>query len=134
MDGYCRGGHTKYSMKVHLIFVTKYRRKVFRSVRQADTVKQFLYGAARGQDYKILQLETDQDHVHILLEYSPKAAVSDIVKNLKQCSTYQMWKHYPEQLAKQYWKKQILWSDGYFACSIGQVSQKTIEEYIRNQG
>ena len=75
-------------------------------------------------------METDKDHVHILLEYSPKISVSDIVRQLKQYSTYQMWNYHKEYLSNQYWKNKILWSDGYFACSIGQV----IKKYIQNQG
>lgn len=121
-------------MKVHLILVTKYRKKIFRSYKRADDVKQSLYDTVKKYGYKIIQIETDKDHVHILLEYSPKVSVADIVKQLKQYSTYQMWKYHEEYLSKQYWKHKILWSDGYFACSIGQVSQEIIERYIQNQG
>lgn len=134
MDDYNRGGHSKYSMKVHLILVTKYRKKIFRSDKCTEDVKQFLYNATQKHGYEIIQMETDKDHVHILLGYSPKVSVSDIVKQLKQYSTYQMWNYHKEYLSKQYWKHKILWSDGYFACSIGQVSQKIIEKYIQNQG
>lgn len=134
MDDYNRGGHSKYSMKVHLIFVTKYRKKIFMSGRRADDVKQFLYDASGKYGYRIIQMETDKDHVHILLEYNPKVSVSDIVRQLKQYSTYQMWNYHIECLSRQYWKHKILWSDGYFACSIGQVSQEIIEKYIQNQG
>ena len=133
MDGYSRGGHSKYSMKVHVIFVTKYRKKLFSSGKRSDDVKQFLYDVAKKHGYAIIQMETDKDHVHILLEYSPKVSVSDIVRQLKQYSTYQMWKLHEVYLSKQYWKRQILWSEGYFACSIGQVSQEIIERYIQNQ-
>ena len=45
-----------------------------------------------------------------------------------------MWEKYEKQLSKIYWKKRVLWSDGYFACSIGQVSQDVIEKYILTQG
>ena len=87
------------------------------------------------QDYYLSKaMETDKDHVHILLEYSPKISVSDIVRQLKQYSTYQMWNYHKEYLSNQYWKNKILWSDGYFACSIGQVSQEIIKKYIQNQG
>lgn len=134
MDGYSRGGHSKYSMKVHIIFVTKYRKKLFALGKYGDDVKQFLYDAAKKYGYTIIQMETDKDHVHILLEYSPKVSVSNIVKQLKQYSTYKMWMYHREFLSKHYWKRQILWSDGYFACSIGQVSQEIIERYIQNQG
>lgn len=114
MDDYNRGGHSKYSMKVHLIFVTKYRKKIFKFDKRADDVKQFLYDAAKKYGYEIIQMETDKDHVHILLEYSPKISVSDIVRQLKQYSTYQMWNYHKEYLSNQYWKNKILWSDGYF--------------------
>lgn len=122
MDNYNRGDHTKHSMKVHLIFVSKYRKKLFRSTKRADDVKQFLFESAGKYGCRIIQMETDIDHVHILIEYIPKIAVSEIVKHLKQHSTYMMWKYHSNYLSTQYWKKKALWSDGYFACSIGQAS------------
>ena len=67
MDDYNRGGHSKYSMKVHLIFVTKYRKKIFKSDKRADDVKQFLHDVVKKQSYEIIQMETDKDHIHILL-------------------------------------------------------------------
>lgn len=73
MDDYNRGGHSKYSMKVHLIFVTKYRKKIFKSDNRADDVKQFLYDIVKKYGYEIIQMKTYKDHVHILLEYSPKS-------------------------------------------------------------
>ena len=65
MDDYNRGGHSKYSMKVHLIFVTKYRKQIFKSGKRADDVKQFLYDAVKKYGYDTIQMETDKDHVHI---------------------------------------------------------------------
>lgn len=134
MDGYDRGGHTKYSLKAHLIFVTKYRKHTFTRKMHAECVKQFLYDAEKQYGCQIIQMETDKDHVHILLGYQPDKSVSNIVKYLKQYSTYQMWERNESFMSKQYWKRKILWSEGYFACSIGQVSQGVIEKYIQNQG
>lgn len=134
MDDYNRSRHAKYNMKAHLIFVTKYRKRVFSSERIADAVKQSLYEAAQKYGYSIIEMETDKDHVHILIDYNPKTAVSVIVKQLKMYSTGKMWQLCKNVLSRFYWKRKILWSEGYFACSIGQVSQKTIEMYIRNQG
>ena len=82
----------------------------------------------------IIQMETDKDHVHILLEYNTKNSIADMVKKIKQYSTHQMWCYHGKYLSKHYWKHKILWSDGYFPCSIGQVSQDIIEKYIQNQG
>ena len=57
MDVYNRGGRSKYSLKVHLIFVTKYRKKIFKSDKRVKDVKQFLYDATRKYGYEIIQME-----------------------------------------------------------------------------
>ena len=133
MDDYSRGGHTKYSMKAHVIFVTKYRKRILQGAI-ADDAKQSLHEAALRVNCRIIQMETDIDHVHILLEYSPKVSVSDIAHSLKQYSTHFVWMRHKDFLRQHYWKRRVLWSDGYFACSVGKVSQKTIELYIQHQG
>lgn len=117
-------------MKAHLIFVTKYRKKTFESDTRADDIKQFLYDATQKYSYKIIQMETDKDHAHILLEYNPKISIAEIVRQLKQYSTYHMWQRHRKYLSEQYWNHKTLWSDGYFVCSIGQVFQEIIEKYI----
>lgn len=133
MDDYDRGGHTKYSLLVHLIFVTKYRKPLFRG-KMDDDVKQYLFEAAQTVGVRIVKMETDRDHVHILLRYRPDMSISHIAGQLKQRSTHELWRAHARTLQRSYWKRQALWSDGYFACSIGQVSQKIIEQYIQNQG
>lgn len=134
MDGYRRGGHTKYSLKAHIIFVTKYRRRIFDRQPETRSVKELMYLAAENYDLNIIRMETDGDHIHMLIDFHPDMTISDIVKYMKQYSTYYMWKKHESVLRLYYWKRRILWSDGYFACSIGQVSQEIIEKYIENQG
>ena len=95
MSNYCRGGHSKYSLKVHLIFVTKYRKKIFNYKNIDEDVKQFFYDVSIKYHYKIIQMETDKDHIHILLEYNPNDKISEIVKYLKQYTTYMIWNKYP---------------------------------------
>ncbi|WP_455035395.1 transposase [Lachnoanaerobaculum gingivalis] len=56
-----------------------------------------------------------------------------VVDNTKE-TTHCLWVKYNSFLSKQYWKKHIFWSDGYFACSIGEVSSSTIQKYIESQG
>ena len=90
MDGYDRGNHTKYSLKVHLVFVTKYRKPIFHDPGRAENVKQFLYDVSKRYNYRIICMETETDHVHLLLAYGPNIRISDIVLHLKQYSTYQM--------------------------------------------
>ena len=78
----------------------------------------------------------DKDHIHILVQYSPTKSILEIVRHFKQISTYRIWRQNNNQtyLKKQFWKEKTFWGDGYFACSIGQVSKETIEKYIQNQG
>ena len=79
-------------------------------------------------------METEKDHIHFLLSYDTIDRVCDIVKIVKKETTYYLWHKYGSLLSKQYWKKKIFWSDGYFACSIGEVSSATIQKYIERQG
>lgn len=134
MDDYRRGGHTKYSLKAHIIFVTKYRRRIFDREPEDRSIKELMYLAAESFDLNIIRMEMDGDHIHMLIDFRPDMTISDIVKYMKQYSTYYMWKRHESVLRLYYWKRRILWSDGYFACSIGQVSQEIIERYIENQG
>ena len=89
---------------------------------------------ANTRGYEIIAMETDKDHIHFLLSYDATDRVCDIVKIVKQETTYYLWQKYNSVLSKQYWKKKIFWSDGYFACSIGEVSSATIQKYIESQG
>jgi putative transposase len=79
-------------------------------------------------------MEVDIDHIHFLIKSYPKYSISQIIRRLKVKSTILSWKKYYNILIKYYWKQRILWSDGYFVCTIGNVSKETIQQYIKNQG
>lgn len=119
---------------VHLIFAIKYRKKLL--IRYGAEVKQIFYDIAKEKDFEIVEMEIDKDHIHVLIRYPPTKSVVDIVKLLKQISTYRIWRQNSNDinLRKHFWKEQTFWSDGYFACSIGQVSIEAIREYIQEQG
>ena len=130
---YNRHNRRKYSLKVHIVLVTKYRKQLLKGVI-ADHVKQKILDIANTRGCEIIAMETDKDHIHFLLSYDTTDRVCDIVKIVKQETTYYLWQKYGTFLSKQYWKKKIFWSDGYFACSIGEVSSATIQKYIESQG
>ncbi len=88
----------------------------------------------KSSDFGIEIMETDKDHIHMLVRYPPNISVSSIVRRLKQCSTLSLWKQFSVMLAKQFWKEHTFWTDGYFACSVGNVSEEMLREYIENQG
>ena len=84
-------------------------------------MKDILYGISDISDFAVLEMEVAKNHVHILVESEPKISVLQIVRRLKQISTVKIW-------------KKTFWSDGYFACPIGNAIQETVRKYIQSQG
>ena len=130
---YIRHNRRKYNLKVHIVLVTKYRKQLLKGTI-ADDVKQKILDLCNSNGWNIIAMETDKDHIHFLIGYDTTYRVCDIVKVIKQQTTYHLWQKYSSFMSKQYWKKKIFWSDGYFACSIGEVSSATIQKYIESQG
>ncbi|WP_295094182.1 IS200/IS605 family transposase [uncultured Catenibacterium sp.] len=130
---YNRHNRRKYSLKVHIVLVTKYRKQLLKD-SIANDVKQKILDIAYTRGYEIIAIEIDKDHIHFLLSYDKADRVYDIVKIVKQETTYHLWQKYSSVLSRQYWKEKTFWSDGYFACSIGEVSSVTIQKYIESQG
>ena len=99
-----------------------------------DDIKQIFLSIASESDFELEVMESDINHIHFLIRYVPRWSIAQIVRRLKQESTRQIWLLHPTTLRKQYWYQKLLWSSGYFVCSIGETSPDTIREYILNQG
>jgi putative transposase len=125
--------HSKFLLKAHIVLATKYRKKLLKGVIEED-MKQQIFEISIGQKWSIDIMETDIDHIHILIDYEPVISIFQIVHRIKQLSTYRIWRIHEELLKQFYWKEKTFWSDGYFACSTGNASTETIMEYIRTQG
>ena len=82
----------------------------------------------------IRYMETDKDHIHYMIETEPTMSISKIVNLMKSYTTYHIWKRYPDYLRKYFWKEHTFWTDGYFVCSVGNVSEEMPRKYIENQG
>lgn len=91
---------------VHLIFVTKYRKKIVLGDFR-DAVKQYLFDTCVKNHWYVKRMETDQDHVYILLQYNPTDSITHIVSILKQHSTYLSWQQHSALLKQHYWKKHV---------------------------
>lgn len=130
---YNKKNRRKYQLKAHFVLVTKYRKKLLLGEIGTFT-KQCIYSIAAHNGWDIIAMETDEDHIHILLSYDTTDRVCDIVKKVKQITTYHLWGTHKRFLQTHYWKHHVFWSDGYFVCSIGDASSSTIEKYIAEQG
>ena len=82
----------------------------------------------------IRYMETDKDYIHYMIETEPTMSISKIVNLMKSYTTYHIWKRYPDYLRKYFWKEHTFWTDGYFVCSVGNVSEEMLRKYIENQG
>ena len=78
-------------------------------------------------------METDKDHIHYMIETEPTISISKVV-NLIKSYTYHIWKKHTEYLKNHFWKEHTFWTDGCFACSVGDVSEEMLKQYIENQG
>lgn len=129
--------HSKNLIMYHLIFVSKYRRKVFLNKDFAENLKSRFYEIAKKYDFSIDSLELDYskpDHVHVLVRSLPKLSPLQIVRILKQQTNIWAWKDYEKYLKTIYWKARHMWTRGYFCASVGNVSAENIAAYLEKQG
>ena len=124
----------KYLLQYHLISVCKYRKKLLSSQKISDSIKRLSLEICSRHDIVIKYMETDRDPIHYMLETNPNLSISKIVAILKGYTTFWIWREYPLELSKEFWREHTFWTDGYFVCSVGKVSEKILKEYIENQG
>lgn len=110
----------------------KYRKKMLWGQR-GEIMKEIIKGIEAESDFTIEIMEVDLDHIHMLIDYPPTLMVS-IVRRIKSMSTIRIWERLENYLRGQFWKERTFWSDGYFACSVGDASADTIRRYIEEQG
>ena len=131
--GYLCKNRSKFYLKIHLILVCKYRKKLLTQEIDRD-LKNIIDDISNMSDFKIDIMETDLDHMHLLLDITPNYSISSIVNRLKSISTNRIWRLHFAILKNHFWKENTFWSDGYFTCSVGDASPETIRRYIESQG
>ena len=124
------GRHCVFKMHVHLVFVAKYRRKVFDG-DAIDRMRRMFGKVCEDMEASLVEMDGEDNHVHLLVEYPPKLAVSVLVNGLKGVSSRLLRKERPD-LKKRYWKN-VLWSPSYFASSCGGAPISIIKQYIEQQ-
>lgn len=130
---YKKSSHSKCLLRYHFVLCTKYRHNILTGDISED-IKAILQDIANTEGYEIEIMETDLNHIHLLVEAKPTFSPYSIVHKIKFVSTFRIWKKYDELLQKYYWKEKTFWSDGYFVSSIGEANSETIKKYIAEQG
>jgi len=124
----------KCNLKIHLVMVTKYRKRLFINDELNLFMKNQMKLISMRYTFIIVEMESDINHMHLLITYPPTVTVSSIVRLLKQQSTYNIWLEFETILQNEFYKERTFWSDGYYVDSVGSTSEDNIIKYIRNQG
>ena len=130
-DDIRHGRHCVFNMHVHLVFVTKYRRGVFTKAILED-LQEIFSSVCADFEAALVEFDGEDDHVHLLVEYPPKVAVSKLVNSLKGVSSLLIRKKNYPSIKKKLWGN-ALWSPSYFAGSCGGAPIEIIRQYIEQQ-
>jgi putative transposase len=130
MRRYRLGAYTKTDLKVHLVWIPKYRKRVLIgevAVRARDVLRQI----AIEHEIEIITGKVSVDHIHMFISYRPTQNVSKIVQWLKGISSRILLSEF-SHLRRQFWGKH-LWARGYLAVSSGNITDEMIQQYIEEQ-
>jgi putative transposase len=127
--------HKSHNVSVlvyHLVFPTKYRRKVIDQTVD-ETIKTVCLEIEQRYEMWFLEIGCDRDHVHFLVQSVPSYNVVKLVTTIKSLTAREVFKLHP-QVKKRLWGGEF-WSDGYFASTVGQHGNEAmIGAYVREQG
>jgi putative transposase len=124
------GRHCVFQLHVHLVFVTKYRRRIFDG-DAIERLRAIFTKVCADFEAQLVGMDGEDNHVHLLVNYPPKHSVSSLVNSLKGVSSRLLRQDRPD-LAQRYWKG-VLWSPSYFAASCGGAPIAILKTYIEQQ-
>ena len=130
---YYKNRHSVYFLQYHLVVVTKYRHPVITGDLKDRLIE--ISHSVIESDWKcsILEINSDMDHIHILVSLGTKYSVKEIVNVLKGVSARMLRRDYGETIRKYLWKDSF-WSDSYFIATSGGVTLETLKKYVEEQG
>ena len=123
--------HSVYQIQYHVVWGTKYRRKILKSYVRKELIKSFYKVQRNYPDWYFHQINTGSDHVHILMEIPPKYKISEVIQKLKIKSNNDLRQSF--KFIKQiYEKRHSVWGVGYFVSTVG-LNEEQIRKYIEKQ-
>ena len=131
MSEFIHKSHNVRVLLYHIVFPAKYRKAVF-DKNVDTTLKDVCLEIEKRYEIKFLEIGTDDDHVHFLIQSVPKYSITKIVTLIKSITAREIFKICP-QVKKQLWGGEF-WSDGYFASTVGKHgNENMIGKYVQNQ-
>lgn len=126
-----KGYRTVYDLNIHLVLVTKYRRKVINKA-MLSRLEEIFSGTCSKWNCHLAHFDGESDHVHLLIEFPPDVAISKLVNNLKTVSSRLIRRDFSERIA-QFYAKTAFWTGAYFVASSGGVTLEQLKTYVENQ-
>ena len=130
MNNYRKGSHSVFSIYLHLVWITKYRKKIL-SGDITQKARSLIRGICEKYQVEILKGHIAPDHIHLFVSIPQNLAVSKLMQQLKGRTSHAMINEFP-LLRRQYWGRHM-WARGYFCCSSGNVTDDVIKQYIAQQ-
>ena len=125
------GYRTVYSLNIHLVLVTKYRRKIINQAMLKRLQEIFENTCVKWKS-KVVEFNGEPDHVHLVISYPPDVEVSKLVNNLKTVSSRLIRKEFYEHV-NLFYKKPVFWTGAYFVASCGSVTLNELKSYVEKQ-
>ncbi|WP_067135126.1 IS200/IS605 family transposase [Microtetraspora malaysiensis] len=125
------GRHVVDHLHAHLVFVTKYRRGAFTDPMLVRC-EQIMREVCADFEVELREFNGEDDHVHLLVHYPPKVALSKLVNSLKGVSARMLRKEFGTHVHKYLWGGRF-WSGSYFAGSVGGAPLTVLKQYIEQQ-
>ncbi|MEV0280565.1 IS200/IS605 family transposase [Streptomyces sp. NPDC050610] len=125
------GRHCVFITHAHLILLTKYRHDVFGD-RHLTRMEEIMRDVCADFETELVEFNGEADHVHLLVNFPPKVAVSKLVNSLKGVSSRRLRQEFPDPV-RHYWRANKLWSGSYFAGSADGAPLSTVHQYIEQQ-
>ena len=132
MEKLRKSSHAVFICDYHLVWPTKYRRKIFNEGVLAFLQEVMKDISKHYPELIVKEVNTDLDHVHILISIPPQIAVGEVVRIIKANTARELNLKFPF-LRKVYWGTRSIWSAGYFASTVG-INEDIIRRYIQRQG
>ncbi|MEV8113275.1 MULTISPECIES: IS200/IS605 family transposase [Streptomyces] len=126
-----RGRHVIHHLHAHVVFVTRYRRGVFNDA-MLTRCEEIMRKACEDFEADLIEFNGEEDHVHLLIHYPPKVALSNLVNSLKGVSSRRLRQEFTGRANRAITHGRF-WSGSYFAGSCGGAPLALVNDYIENQ-
>jgi putative transposase len=124
-------GRAVSDLKAHLVLTTKYRRKAFTG-EMLTRLQEIVYDLCQKWDCKLIEVNGEEDHIHLLFQYYPQMELPKFVNNLKSVTSRRVRSEFAEHANSIFWKD-VLWNESYFIASCGGVTVTVLRQYIEQQ-